>query len=71
MDKIPTAVVILIGTFVVSVIAGFNDELGKFLMTYMIIVALIWLAFAGPQKVITKAETIVGMHSSAGGVQVL
>jgi hypothetical protein len=67
MDKIPTAVVILIGTFVVSVVAGFNDELGKFLMVYMIIVAFIWLAFAGQaQSVVTKAETVVGASNAAG-----
>jgi hypothetical protein len=66
MDKIPTAIVILIGTFIVSVVAGFNDELGKFLMVYMIIVAFIWLAFAGPQTVVSKAETIVGATASSG-----
>ena len=58
MDKIPAAVVILIGTFIVSVVAGFNDELGKFLFAFMLIVAFIWLAGQGTQTHVASWEKI-------------
>lgn len=48
-DKLPAAITILVGTGIVAIIAGFNDQLGKFLFTFMVIVALIWLVGGGTQ----------------------
>lgn len=47
MDRIPQAVVILSGVLIVSIVAGFNDELGKFLFAFMLIVAFVWLVLGG------------------------
>lgn len=54
MDKVPTAVVILVGTVVLSIIAGFNQNLGKFLLAFMLIVAFVWLIGSGTQTDLTR-----------------
>lgn len=54
MDKVPTAVVILVGTVVLSILAGFNANLGKFLLAFMIIVAFVWLIGGGTQADLTR-----------------
>lgn len=53
MDKVPTAVVILVGTVVLSILAGFNQNLGKFLLAFMLIVAFVWLIGSGTQTDLT------------------
>lgn len=69
MDKVPTAIVILVGTVILTIIAGFNQNLGKFLFAFMIIVALIWLIGGGTQSDIAKWTGIAkGSASSSSGV---
>jgi hypothetical protein len=54
MDKVPTAIVILVGTVVLSIIAGFNANLGKFLLAFMLIVGMVWLIGSGTQSDLTR-----------------
>jgi hypothetical protein len=54
VDKIPAAIVILTGTVIVAVIAGWNNNLGKFLFAFMLIVAMVWLIGGGTQSELAK-----------------
>lgn len=71
MDKIPAAITILVGTGLVAIIAGFNNQLGHFLFVFMLIIAMIWLLGGGVQGDLTKwTGNISGKSSSGGGVLV-
>jgi hypothetical protein len=65
MNKIPTAAAILIGVGVVAVLAGFNDQLGKVLMVFMIIVAFLWLIGGGTQTDLAKWTSMLGGTGAA------
>jgi hypothetical protein len=60
-DKIVPAVVILTAVMVMSVFAGFNDELGKFLFAFLLIFFLVWLGSGGVQH-------FLGRQGSKGGI---
>jgi hypothetical protein len=49
MDKVPAAIVILVATGLLAIMAGFNDAFGKFLFVFMLIIAAIWLLGGGVQ----------------------
>ena len=68
MDKIPTAIVILAGTVILAIIAGWNQNLGKFLFAFMIIVALVWLIGGGTQSDIAKWTGIAKGSSGSSKV---
>jgi hypothetical protein len=69
MDKIPAAIVILVGTGIVSILAGFNDQFGKFLFVFMIIVAFAWFMGVGVQGDVSRWASIAS--GSKGGTQVV
>jgi hypothetical protein len=70
MNKVPAAIVILVGTGIVAILAGFNDQLGKFLFAFMLIVALIWLIGGTTQANLAHWSSIIS-GSSSGGTQVV
>lgn len=69
MDKIPAAIVILVGTGIVAILAGFNDAFGKFLFVFMLIVAFVWFVGGGVQGNLASWTKFIGGGSS--GVQIL
>lgn len=66
-DKIPQAISILVATGVVAIVAGFNDQLGKFLLVFMIIVALLWLMSGNGNTVLANWSNI--MSGNTKGTQ--
>lgn len=70
MDKVPAAIVILVGTGIVAILAGFNDNLGKFLFAFMVIVAAIWLIGGTTQGNLTRWSSIIS-GSKTGGTQIV
>lgn len=60
MDRVPTAVAILVGVGVVAVLAGFNEQLGKTLAVFMIIIAMVWLIGTGTQGHLANWESLLG-----------
>lgn len=68
MDKIPAAITILVGTGIVAIIAGFNEQLGHFLFVFMLIIALMWLLGGGVQGDLTKwTGTLTGNTNTGTG----
>lgn len=70
MDKIPAAIVILVGTGIVAILAGFNDQFGKFLFVFMLIVAATWLIGGGVQGHLSSWSSLV-TGKKAGGTQLV
>lgn len=70
MDKIPAAIVILVGTGLVAILAGFNDQFGKFLFVFMLIVAVTWLIGGGTQGHLASWSSIV-TGKKTGGTQLV
>jgi hypothetical protein len=68
-DKIPAAITILVGTGVLSILAGFNNQLGKFLLVFMVIIAMAWLIGGGTQGHLAKWTSL--MTGSTGSTQVV
>lgn len=66
-DKIPAAIVILVGTGLLSIFAGFNNQLGKFLFAFMLIIAMAWLIGGGTQAHLAKWTSL----GSTGGGQLV
>jgi len=66
-DKIPVAVVILAGTLIVSVMAGWNDNLGKFLFAFMLIIGAIWLIQPGTQGALHRLGSKGGIFPTPSG----
>lgn len=65
-DKIAAAVVALLMLLVLTVFAGFNDKLGKVIMTLIGGFGVYWL-FAGPgSQVVSKAASLLGTSSNPG-----
>jgi hypothetical protein len=71
MDKIPAAIVILIGTGIIAILAGLNDAFGKFLLVFMIIVAVVWLMGGGVQGKLTSWSSLITGTGSSSGTQVV
>jgi hypothetical protein len=69
MDKIPAAIVILIGTGVVAILAGLNDAFGKFLLVFMVIVAVVWLMGGGVQGKLTSWTSLITGTNSGSEAQ--
>ena len=70
MDKIPAAIVILVGTGIVAILAGFNDAFGKFLFVFMVIVAVVWLVGGGVQGHLAQWSSLA-TGTKTGGVRVV
>jgi hypothetical protein len=69
MDKIPAAIVIMIGTGIIAILAGLNDAFGKFLLVFMIIVAVVWLMGGGVQGKLTSWSSLITGTGSGSGTQ--
>lgn len=65
-DKIPAAITILVGTGVLSILAGFNNQFGKFLFVFMLIIAAVWLIGGGTQTHLVKWTSIMTGNTGKG-----
>jgi hypothetical protein len=67
MDEIPAAIVIGSATLILSIIAGFNDNLGKFLFAFMLIFVFAWFIaqMSSPTSPVKRWGAIAGI--SLGG----
>lgn len=66
-DKIVPAVVILAAVLIMSVFAGFNDELGKFLFAFLLIFFFVWLASGGVQNFLQRQGAKGGIFPTPTG----
>lgn len=69
IDKIPAAITILVGVGILSIFAGFNDQLGKFLFVFMLIIAFIWLIGSGTQTNLIRWTS--NLSTSKGSAQLV